>query len=94
MVQEAIRRIVMRNIHIKTYRKKPVLIEAIKWNTKNTNDVAIFTEGSFFTIGSQAYVNTLEGRMNVQPGDYIIRGVKGEFYNCKPDIFTQTYEEL
>lgn len=81
------------------YRKKPVVIEAIQWN--GANYLLPQTE---FMKGSGAYldksrnqigeivINTLEGEMRAQPGDYIIKGIKGEFYPCKPDIFDNTYE--
>ena len=44
--------------------------------------------------GMDLYINTLEGQMQVSPRDWIIKGVKGEFYPCKPDIFEATYEEV
>lgn len=83
------------------YRNKPVVIEAIQWN--GANHLLPQTE---FMKGSNAYLDrsksvlgeivipTLEGEMRASVGDYIIKGVKGEFYPCKPDIFEQTYEEV
>ena len=82
------------------YRKKPVVIEAIHFDgskdslaevmafTKEmgTREVGATPEG--FTIA------TLEGTMLARPGDWVIKGVKGEFYPCKPDIFEATYEEV
>ncbi len=53
------------------YRKKPVVVEAVRWNGNN-----------------------YKGDMIAKKGDYIIKGVQGEFYPCKPDIFAETYEEV
>lgn len=85
------------------YRKKPVVIEAIefdveKWiyerkeaypmvKTKKTSNSAL---GKHFQY--EPVIETLEGDMTVSHGDYIIKGVQGEFYPCKPDIFEATYE--
>jgi len=90
------------------YRKRPVVIEAIKWTGKNLRDVICFTDGPLNTRTHHAgmmweqyselvareglKIFTLEGKMNADVGDFIIRGVKGEFYPCKPDIFAATYE--
>lgn len=85
------------------FRKKPVVIEAMQLDGANRED--IFKWASSLTplghavpvvpksnaIG-QMLVHTLEGTMTANPGDWIIRGVQGEFYPCKPDIFEQTYE--
>ena len=86
------------------YRKKPVVIEAMqfnglddylkicKWidtssNTLSSDEVAEFRNPIML-------VNTLEGTMTASVGDYIIKGINGEFYPCKPDIFEKTYEEV
>lgn len=83
------------------YRKKPVIIEAIQFQ----DDAEVITQLSDF-IGDTIYVNytnkdnpylrieTLEGDMKASVGDYIIKGVNGEFYPCKPDIFEKTYEKV
>ena len=80
----------------KVYRKKPVVIEAIQWTGCNFVDVerfvGEFSQQSEFT--GDLLIKTLEGIMRASAGDYIIKGVKGEFYPCKPDIFEQTYEEV
>lgn len=80
------------------YRKKPVIIDAIQWTGANTKEVLSFfaTGYSKMSIGNDGSfrIHTLEGDMIASPGDYIIRGVKGEYYPCKPDIFEQTYEEV
>ena len=88
------------------YRKKPVIIEAIQWNENNLKEVMEFIGSEFkYEKDTSYYTNkfnygpalglrlcTLEGEMKVSKGDYIIKGIKGEFYPCKPDIFEETYE--
>ena len=78
------------------YKKKPVIIEAIQFIDDDY--------GTLCAIGNLGlrlhkddmdgwyFIKTLEGDMRVSEGDYIIKGVQGEFYPCKPDIFEQTYE--
>lgn len=81
----------------KKYRKKPVIIEAIKWTGNNISDIIKFTKNDSKIVsiyGKDLTIKTLEGTMKADCGDYIIKGVKGEFYPCKPDIFEQTYEEI
>lgn len=77
-----------------TYRKKPVEIEAIQFTGKNANAIAHFVgEASTIRPGpSQIDIRTLEGTMTASKNDWIIKGVQGEFYPCKPDIFAATYE--
>ena len=77
------------------YRKLPVEIEAFKWLTdevpqwwRDRKDITIDV-----ATGS-AFIPTLEGMHEAKEGDFIIRGVKGEIYPCKPDIFEMTYEEV
>ena len=77
---------------IKKYRKKPVIIEAIQWNGKNLTEIDNFVCGSLKIEGSNLVIHTLEGDMEASINDYIIKGVNGEFYPCKPDIFDKTYE--
>lgn len=79
---------------IKKYRKKPIEVEAVQWTGFNIKEIAIFTEGKIaMTKDNLLCIVTLEGVQLVLVGDYIIKGIKGEFYPCKPDIFEQTYEE-
>lgn len=79
------------------YRKKPVVIEAVKWDGKLTT-VEPLLAGSSCRAVEQNFLEydliipTLEGQMTANVGDYIIKGVKGELYPCKSDIFEQTYE--
>lgn len=78
------------------YRKKPVEIEAIQLTAQSIDECVRFL-GIGGTVGaseSQIAIQTLEGTMIASFGDWIIRGVKGEFYPCKPDIFEATYEPV
>jgi len=76
------------------YRKKPVVIEAVKWNGNNfRNEILDFIPSARLNNAQQAvYIDTLEGTMRADKDDWIIKGIKGEFYPCKPDIFEATYE--
>ena len=79
------------------YRKKPVVIEAIQWTGKNGDEIEDFIKGCKHTHtyddkGLAIYLDTLEGGHIASVGDWIIKGVKGEFYPCKPDIFEMTCE--
>ena len=76
------------------YRKKPVVIESIQFNGDNLKECEVFIEGNFDNSLNYPNIKTLEGIMHVSKGDYIIKGIKGEFYPCKPDIFEQTYEKV
>lgn len=75
------------------YRKKPVVVDAVQWLGDNFAEITEFFGGASEHEGSKVIVKTLEGEMTASPGDWIIKGVKGEFYPCKPDIFLATYEE-
>lgn len=90
-------------IRVAKYRKKPIEVEAFKW----TGDVicvprwfADYVENSCSPFAKNNFgetvvlIETLEGVMTADPGDYIIKGVKGELYPCKPDIFKMTYERV
>lgn len=85
---------------INKYRKRPVEVEAIQfdgWNWREvyqfiSNEPLMFTQD--FRKEEYLFIDTLEGVMKASIGDYIIKGVHGEFYPCKPDIFHETYEDL
>lgn len=89
---------------MKKYRKKPIVVEAIQWNGVNRGEVEMFCghdnvefkveilSGS--TLGLQLIIKALEGDMVANRGDYIIKGICGEFYSCKEEIFEKTYELL
>lgn len=82
------------------WRKKPVEIEAKQWDGGEFDTVTgpwrdFLTArdvGNVYAAGDNLCIETLEGKMIASPGDWIIRGVKGEIYPCKPDIFAATYE--
>lgn len=76
------------------YRKKPVVIEAVQWRGNNYDEIFTFCTGGKASTHSDGTLRiyTLEGEMIGSKGDWIIKGVKGEFYPCKPDIFEQSYE--
>lgn len=88
------------------FRKKPVVIEAVQFNGANVCEIEDFVgkelrqtivDDCGYKAGVTApivglIIETLEGDMVASPLDYIIKGVKGEFYPCKPDIFKATYE--
>lgn len=81
------------------FRKKPVVIEAVLWNGDNIRAVMDFMHPEkpvymtgFSNADELIGIETLEGRMVAQKNDWIIKGVKGELYPCKPDIFAATYE--
>ena len=84
------------------FRKKPVEIEALKFTRENWQDVLMFTQGQAraMTIEKRidgkctCIIQTLEGQHIANEGDWIIRGVQGEYYPCKPDIFEMTYERV
>lgn len=86
------------------YRKKQIIIEAVQWTGKNFDEVSNFMQ--FFHGHKKAYedaqegseqsgkyyIMTPEGVMTASKGDWIIRGINGEFYPCKPDIFEKSYD--
>lgn len=80
---------------MKKYRKKPVVIEAVQWTGENDEEMDLFGV-PYCEIDELGYmtIETLEGYLAAEAGDYIIKGVKGEYYPCKPDIFEETYEAV
>ena len=86
---------------IEKYRKLPIVLEVIQFTMDNVEEIRdwmilndseheliVSVSGSWFEIA----IKTLEGEMNISENDYIIKGVGGEFYPCKPDIFHKTFE--
>lgn len=79
------------------FRKKPVVIEAVNWTGKNMGELFAFMNAGEIEedfLSSEIKIKTLEGVITASKGDWIIKGVKGEFYPCKPDIFEATYEKV
>lgn len=75
------------------YVKKPVEIEAVQWTGENTEEILDFTNHTAKAAGKLIEIPTLEGTMKASPNDYIIKGIHGEFYPCKPYVFRETYEK-
>jgi len=81
------------------YRKKPVVIEAVQWTGDNLATITEFFDETSDRVMSirnnrDLFIETLEGEMMATPGDWIIKGIAGEFYPCKPDIFEATYDPV
>ncbi len=80
------------------YRKKPVVIDAIQWDGSVESATKIlhwmFPDIEPDAIACGLTIATLEGEMKASKGDWIIKGIKGEFYPCKPDVFAATYEPV
>jgi len=80
------------------FRKKPVVIDAMQWTGENSDEIQTFLHDGHphaaagWVKGRYVEIGTLEGLMVASVGDWIIRGVQGEFYPCKPEIFAATYE--
>lgn len=78
------------------YRNKPKVIDAIQWTGKNLEEISNFVGDSLMPIERRPdydlHIKTLEGIHRADKYDWIIKGIKGEFYACKPDIFELTYE--
>jgi len=88
---------------VKKYKKQPVVVEAMQWlGEKSFDELYQFADadnnhgivGMLNGRGDVAQIRTLEGVMDAQVGDFIIKGIKGELYPCKPDIFNETYIEV
>ena len=78
------------------FRKKPVIIEAVQWMGQNSGEIQKFTgrDNSFISQEGKMMIKTLEGSLTATKNDWIIKGIRGEFYPCKPDIFEATYEKV
>ena len=75
-------------------RKKPVEVEAVQFFSFTLEQVEEFVGGDLEVRNGEVIIATLEGAMHASAGDWIIKGVHGEFYPCKPDIFEKTYEVI
>ena len=88
----------MRRLPVARFRKKPVVVEAIRVGSIPHLTLAAWCGGSRLKADGNKIagilIPTLEGVMRADHGDWIIKGVQGEFYPCKPDIFEATYEKL
>ena len=79
---------------IKTFVKKPVKVQAVHWTGNNFDEISGFTNGNIFKYDEKVVIKTHAGYRYIEKSDWIIRGIKGEFYPCKPDIFEKTYKEV
>lgn len=84
------------------FRKKPIVVDAIQFDGKNHKEIYAWVDSfegeseilMFDDYYEKITIDTLEGSMETHPGDWIIRGVAGEYYPCKPEIFEATYERV
>ncbi|MBN7552976.1 hypothetical protein [Mycobacteroides abscessus] len=84
-------------MNVGRFRKRPVEVEAIEYLGNNNHELASWCGGRLIALGQGFWkieIPTLEGPVTASPGDWIIRGVAGEFYPCKPDVFAKTYEAV
>lgn len=80
---------------MKRYRTKPCEIEAIEWTGNNIIELLDWGQGKILWNDADGlYIDTLEGRLKANVGDFIIKGLRGEFYPCKPDVFHKKYEAI
>lgn len=79
---------------MKRYVKKPIVIEAKQFFGNNTQEIIDWVDKQYLPCGddTEILITTMEGIMRANVGDYIIKGINGEFYPCKPDIFIKTYD--
>lgn len=80
---------------VKKYIKKPIPIEAIQWNGRNIDELVAFAGDNVYMQDGYVYVHSLEGDMRMAniTGDYLVKGIRGEFYFCEQSIFEETYME-
>lgn len=76
---------------IQKYIKRPITIEAVQWNGHNTNEIISFCGNHCMVKNTYLIIQTLEGNHIAEIDDFIIKGIEGEFYPYKPDIFAKTY---
>lgn len=77
------------------YKTRPYEIEAIQWTGKNIIEILDWGQGNIlWNDVDDLFIDTLEGRMKANINDYIIKGLRGEFYPCKPDVFEKKYEKI
>jgi len=84
---------------MRRYVKKPIEVEAVQWTGNNRPEIWDFCSLCYFNTDMESgelklIIQTLEGNMGASIGDFIIKGIKGEFYACKEDIFKLTYDKV
>jgi hypothetical protein len=74
------------------YRQRPLVVEAVQWlrEVRPIHELGV----GYTLVDGTLYIDTLEGKMSVAPGDWVVKGIKGEFYGVRNDIFRATYEEV
>lgn len=79
---------------IKKYKKKPIVVEAVQFvlTTESLREVEDFVGGDIGGPAHNLVVATLEGPLHISPNDWVIKGLRGEFYPCRDDIFKATYD--
>lgn len=78
---------------IKTFVAKPIIKTGIKYDGKNEKEIKKFVGKNLVAKGKKLYIHTMEGDMELKKGSYAMKGVKGEFYPCDPDVIKQSYDE-
>lgn len=86
-------------MNVRKFRKRPITIEAMQvTDGRSVLDIVDWMNSSrtvgYNTSPPTIWIDTLEGQMTADTGDWVIKGVQGEFYPCKPDIFAKTYQEV
>ncbi len=81
------------------YKKRPIMVEAVQWTDDNIDEIFDFCTAAYLDADNprnevELHIRTREGSLVANDGDYIIKGIQGEYYPCKPDIFEQTYEPV
>ena len=79
---------------IKTFVKNPIKVQAIQYIGNNYDEISSFTNSNTFQYDEKVVIKTHAGYRYIEKGDWIIRGVNGQFGLCKPDIFEKTYKEV
>lgn len=80
-----------------TYRRKAIELEALQWTGDNIVEIVEFCHSCYYYHRNDEpvlMIETLEGTMTASTGDYIIKGIQGEHYACKPEIFNEIYEKI
>jgi len=88
----------LKNSNIKKYRKKPIVVEAVRWDGREETYQQLLKRWKTDRVvrigeNNSLFIHTSEGVMEAKVGDFVIRGIKGEIYPCKSEIFKETYEE-
>ena len=85
----------MEVMKVKKFVKKPIPVEAVQFTGDNFKELYDFAGNDIYFQDGYVYIHTLEGdmRMKNKTGDWLVKGIRGEFYSCERSIFEETYEE-